>query len=152
VGEALLDYHDSPERYDPKRACLQSYLSMAAYRDFQNASAKERRVTGHQVSLFDPAFQEQDIVESQETIDSQLQEEKLWQLIDQVFPDPTERRVVMLILNKTRSPEPYAQVLGLCDLPYDERIREVRRVKYRITKRLRRGIAQQLDRIGGTMQ
>ena len=152
VGEALLDYHDSPERYDPKRACLQSYLSMAAYRDFQNASAKERRVTGHQVSLFDPAFQEQDIVESQETIDSQLQVEKLWQLIDQVFPDPTERRVVMLILNKTRSPEPYAQMLGLCDLPYDERIREVRRVKYRITKRLRRGIAQKLDRIGGTMQ
>lgn len=152
VGEALLDYHDSPERYDPRRASLQSYLSMAAYRDFQNAAAKERRVTGRQVSLFDPAFQEQDIVESQETIDSQLQEEKLWQLIDQVFPDPTERRVVMLILNKTRSPEPYAQVLGLCDLPYDERIREVRRVKYRITKRLRRGIAQQLDRIGGTVQ
>ena len=152
VGEALLDYHDSPERYAPKRAGLQSYLSMAAYRDFQNASAKERRVTGHQVSLFDPAFQEQDIVESQETIDSQLQEEKLWQLIDQVFPDPTERRIVMLILNKTRSPEPYAQVLGLCDLPYDERIREVRRVKYRITKRLRRGIAQQLDRIGGNVQ
>ena len=152
VGEALLDYHDSPERYDPKRARLQSYLSMAAYRDFQNASAKERRVTGHQVSLFDPAFQEQDIVESQETIDSQLQEEKLWQLIDQVFPDPTERRIVMLILNKTRSPEPYAQALGLCDLPYDERIREVRRVKYRITKRLRRGIAQKLDRIGGTIQ
>lgn len=152
VGEALLDYHDSPERYDPKRASLQSYLSMAAYRDFQNASAKERRVTGRQVSLFDPAFQEQDIVENQETIDSQLQEEKLWQLIDQVFPDPTERRIVMLILNKTRSPAPYAQALGLCDLPYDERIREVRRVKYRITKRLRRGIAQQLDRTGGTIQ
>jgi hypothetical protein len=91
VGEALLDYHDSPERYDPKRASLQSYLSMATYRDFQNASAKERRVTGHQVSLFDPAFQEQDIVESQETIDSQLQEEKLWQLIDQVFPVGTSR-------------------------------------------------------------
>src|SRR2546422_901630 len=66
--------------------------------------------------------------------------------------DPTEQRVVMLILNKTRSPEPYAQVLGICHLPYDERIREVRRVKYRITKRLRRGIAQQLDRIGGNVQ
>ncbi len=104
------------------------------------------------MSLFDPAFREQDIVGSQEMIDSQLQEEELWQRIDEVFPDPTERRIVKLILNKTRSPEPYAQVLGLCHLPYDERIREVRRVKYRITKRLRRGIAQQLDRIGGNVQ
>ncbi len=152
VGEALLDYHDHPERYIPNRAGLRSYLVMAAYRDFQNASAKERRVTGHQVSLFDPALQVQEIAESQETIDSKLHEEILWQLIDEVFPDPIERRIVMLILNKTRSPEPYAQVLGLCDLPYDERIQEVRRVKYRITKRLRRGIAQQLDRIGGNVQ
>jgi DNA-directed RNA polymerase specialized sigma24 family protein len=152
VGEALLDYHDHPERYFPNRASLRSYLVMAAYRDFQNASAKERRVIGHQVSLFDPAFQVQEIAESQETIDSQLHEEELWQLIDEVFPDPIERRIVMLILNKTRSPEPYARVLGLRDLPYDERIQEVRRVKYRITKRLRRGIAQQLNRIGGNVQ
>ncbi len=122
VGEALLDYHDHPERYIPNRASLRSYLAMAAHRDFQNAFAKELRVSGRQVSLFDPAFREQDIVGSQEMID------------------------------KTRSPEPYAQVLGLCHLPYDERIREVRRVKYRITKRLRRGIAQQLDRIGGNVQ
>jgi len=152
VGEALLDYHDHPERYIPNRAGLRSYLVMAAYRDFQNASAKERRVTGHQVSLFDPALQVQEIAESQETIDSKLHEEILWQLIDEVFPDPIERRIVMLILNKTRSPEPYAQVLGLCDLPYNERIQEVRRVKYRITRRLRRGIAQKLNRIGGNVQ
>src|SRR5947209_7641315 len=54
VGEALLDYHDSPTRYDPGRSSLRSYLVMAAHRDFQNASAKEHRVSGHQVSLFDP--------------------------------------------------------------------------------------------------
>ena len=152
VGEALLDYHDHPERYISNRASLRSYLAMAAHRDYQNAFAKELRVSGRQVSLSDPAFRGQDIVGSQEMIDSQLQEEELWQRIDEVFPDPTERRVVMLILNKTRSPEPYAQVLGICHLPYDERIREVRRVKYRITKRLRRGIAQQLDSIGGNVQ
>ncbi len=152
VGEALLDYHDSPMRYDPKRSSLRSYLAMAAHRDFQNATAKEHRVSGRQVSLFDPAFREQDIVGNQETVDSQMQEEELWQRIDEVFPDPIERRIVTLILNKTRSPEPYAQTLGLCDLPYNERIREIRRVKYRITKRLRRRIAQQLDRIGGKVQ
>ena len=49
VGQALLDYHDTPERYDPKRASLRSYLVMAAYRDFQNARAKEQRVTAQQI-------------------------------------------------------------------------------------------------------
>jgi hypothetical protein len=152
VGEALLDYRDMPARYDPSRASLRSYLGMAAYRDFQNAFAKEYRVMAHQVSLFDPALQEQDIVESQERIESQLQVEDLWKLIEEVFPGPTERRIVALIINSVHSPEPYARVLGLGDLPHEEKLRQVRLVKYRITRKLRRRMAQQLDRIGGKAQ
>ncbi len=152
VGQALLDYHDTPERYNPNRAGLRSYLVMAAYRDFQNAHAKEHRVTGKQISLFDPTFQEQDIVESQETIDGQLQVEELWKLIHEVFPDPVEQRIITLILNKVHSPDPYTQVLGLGDLPYNERLRQIRLVKYRITRRLRRRVTQQLQRIGGYVQ
>ncbi len=152
VGQALLNYHDAPERYDPERASLHSYLVMVAYRDFQNASAKERRVMGHQISLFDPTLQEHDVVESQEAIESQFHVEDLWQAIDAIFPDPVERRIVTLIVNKVRSPEPYAQVLGLTDVPHEERLRQVQLVKYRITRRLRRRMKQQLDRRGGNAQ
>jgi RNA polymerase sigma-70 factor, ECF subfamily len=148
VGQALLDYHDAPERYNPNRASLRSYLVMAAYRDFQNAQAKEHRVTEHQVSLFDPALQEQG--ERQEALESQLQVEELWGLINEVFPDPIERRIVTLIVNKVRSPEPYARLLGLGSLSYEEQLRQVRLVKYRITRRLRRRMTQQLS--GGTTQ
>ncbi len=152
VGQALLDYRDTPARYDPSRACLRSYLSMAAYHDFQNAQAKEHRVMAHQISLFDPTLQERDIVGSQEAVESQLQVEEMWRLIDEAFPDPTERRIVALIINKIHSPEPYARVLGIDDLPYEERLRQVRLVKYRISRRLRRRMTQQLDRIGGKAQ
>ena len=155
VGEALLVYHDAPEGYDPSRASLRSYLVMAAFRDFQNAQAKEDRLAEHQVSIFDPAFHEGDRAGSQETveaIDHELQVEELWKLIDEIFPDPTERRIVTLILNKVRSPGPYAQALGLGDLPNDERLRQIRLVKYRITRRLRRRMAQQLERTGGYVQ
>jgi DNA-directed RNA polymerase specialized sigma24 family protein len=124
VGEALLDYRDTPARYDPSRASLRRYLGMAAYRDFQNAFAKEHRVLAHQVSLFDPALQEQDIVGSQELVESQLQVEELWKVIDEVFPDPIERRIVALIINSVHSPEPYARVLGLGDLPHEEKLNE----------------------------
>lgn len=147
VGEALLDYHEEPERFDPERASLRSYLSMAAYRDFQNAQAKEHRVVEHQISLFDPYLMETDVfAENQEDIDSQVDVEYLWHLIDEVFPDAVERRIVTLILNKVRSPEPYAQLLQLDHLSDDERLRQVRRVKYRIARRLRRRMAQQLQR------
>jgi len=155
VGQALLDYHDKPESYNPQRNPLQSYLIMAAYRDFQNARAKEDRLAEHQISIFDPAFHEGDRAGSQETVEAiehELQVEELWKLIDEIFPDPTERRIVTLILNKVRSPGPYAQALGLGDLPNDERLRQIRLVKYRITRRLRRRMAQQLERTGGYVQ
>ena len=155
VGQALLDYHDKPERYDPLRASLQSYLAMAAYRDFQNAQAKEQRLKVHQVSIFDPAFQEQGMTDTlgiAEMVEGRLQAEALWQLINQAFPDSTEQRVVKLIINDIRSPEPYARVLGLTSLPQDERLRQVQLAKYRITRRLRRRIAQQLHDTGGTTQ
>ncbi|MDQ3929706.1 MAG: hypothetical protein M3328_11250 [Chloroflexota bacterium] len=51
VGEALLNYNDAPERYDPEQAGLHAYLVMSAYRDFQNAANKERRHTQRQATL-----------------------------------------------------------------------------------------------------
>lgn len=110
---------------------------------------------GHQISLFDPALEEQEATGSQEMeerVERQLQVEELWQLINESFPDPVERRIVMLIVNQVRSPEPYAQVLGLTHLPDEERLRQVKLVKYRITRRLRRRMTQQLHRRGGTAQ
>ncbi len=152
VGEALLNYHDAPEKYDPSRISLRSYLIMAAYRDFQNAWIKENRQTKYQISLFDPAFQKSEIAGSQETaevIEHELRVEELWKLIDEIFPDSTERRIVTLILNKVRSLEPYAQALGLSDVSHDDQLRQIRLVKYRITRRLRRRMAQQLYQTGG---
>ncbi|HLH63467.1 MAG TPA: hypothetical protein VKV20_17430 [Ktedonobacteraceae bacterium] len=154
VGQALLDYQDKPERYDPGRAGLRSYLAMAAYRDFQNARAKEQRITRHQVSLFDPNFQEQDIADSlgiADMVEGHVQAEALWQIINRTFPDARERRIVTLLMNGIRSPEPYARVLGLSDGPEDERLKQVQLVKNRITRRLRRRITQELQRTGGTI-
>ncbi len=150
VGGALLDYHDHPDRYDPGRAGLRSYLCMAAYRDFQNAQAKEQRLQCHQQSLSDAAHPAWEIGEIQEMVDGQAQAEEIWNFIAHIFPDPTEHSIVTLIINDVHASEPYAQLLGLCDLPHDECVRQVQRIKYRITKRLRRNIAKQYDRRGET--
>lgn len=143
VGEALLDYRDAPARYDPGRTGLQSYLVMAAHRDYQNANTKERRIKERQISLFDSTLPE-DVGGVQEMVGDFTPLEKLWQIIDSIFPDPVERQCITLILNDVRSKERYVSVLKLHHLPDLEQRKEVQRVKERITKRLRRNIAQQL--------
>ena len=154
VGQALLDYYDKPARYDPNRMNLHSYLVMAAYRDFQNAEARENRVVKRQISLADPAFLEFDVMRNQDSadgtgdMDSDISAEEIWTMIEELFPDPTEQQIVELIVNHVRSPEPYAQLLHLHDLSNDEQLRQVRRVKYRITRRLQRNLARRLPRAG----
>ncbi len=155
VGQALLDYHDRPESYDPDRKSLQGYLFMAAYRDFQNARAREHRVTERQVLFSDLAFSEREIVESQKRGDSidrigdEIEADELWAMIQELFPDPTERGIVELVINRVRSPEPYVQLLHLDDLPADVQLRQVKLVKYRITRRLRRNLTRLLPHAGG---
>ena len=143
VGQALLDYNDHPERYDPERASLIAYLVMAGYRDFQNARAAESRKTGRDVSLsVDDSMADQITDTGQERdlerLFARLQAGEVWRNVEVAFPDPIERRIIMLLANGVRSTDPYADVLGLQDLAADERVMEVKRVKDRITKRLRR--------------
>ncbi len=151
VGQALLDYHDAPARYDPNRASLHIYLTMAAYRDYQNAQAKEQRTQAHQISLFDPTLQEsvESLESLAETIASKAQAEELWRFIQELFRDPLEWRIVMLIINGVRALEPYAQILGIGDVPHEEQIEQIKLVKYRITRRLRRRITQRFQLLEG---
>lgn len=143
VGETLLDYHDHPERYDPDRMSLSRYLVMAAYRDFQNAQAREQRASIHQVSLFDPALQE-DVGSNEETLESEINAAEIRRIIHKLFPGEQERQVVELVLCKERSYEPYIEVLQLGGLPYKEQVRHVKLVKNRVIRRLRRNMRRHI--------
>lgn len=149
VGQALLDYHDHPFRYDPHLRSLQGYLMMAAYRDFQNAQAKENRVRGHLISLADPNLQERDLAGDDDPASNTFEADEIWNAIAEMFPNADERQIVELIINREHAIEPYAVILRINHLPEDERRREVQRVKYRITRRLRRNLGSRLHPDGG---
>lgn len=152
VGETLLDYHDQPFRYDPHLKSLQGYLTMAAYRDFQNAQARENRARGHQISIFDPDFQERDLASGDDDpARNTFEADEIWNAIEEVFPDADERQIVELIINQERAIEPYAAILHVADLPEDERRKQVQLVKYRITRRLRRQMKSRLHPNGGEL-
>ncbi len=143
VGQALLDYIEAPERFDPVRASLRGYLVMAAYRDFQNMSKKEARRAAPQryLSALAAEREEFDLTDDQQDIDriiEQIDAENLWQQIQEHFPDTAERQMVALLVDRVRSPQPYARLLGIEHLPTDEQAEAVKRAKDRMARRLRR--------------
>jgi hypothetical protein len=141
VGEALLDYNDAPERYDPEQVPLHSYLVMAAYRDFQNAESKERRHAHRQATLAGEDSAEMDLPDGRSELDSLLNRisaEEWWSLVEGTFSDPADRQLVIMLANGVRSTESYARVLGISELAAGEQAREVKKAKDRLLKRLKR--------------
>jgi hypothetical protein len=57
------------------------------------------------------------------------------------FPEERDRRVIHLMLENVRDTESYASALEIAYLPPDEQAAEVKRVKDRIKKRMRRLMA-----------
>jgi hypothetical protein len=143
VGEALLDYNDAPERYDPHQATLHSYLIMVAYRDFQNALSKELRHVHRQTTLGIGADgqAETDVPDGRgelEDLLNRISAEEWWSLVEGTFSDATDRQLVIMLANGVRSTENYARVLGISGLSGEEQAREVKKAKDRLLKRLRR--------------
>lgn len=139
VGIALLEYNDAPQRYDPNLTGLLDYLAMAAYRDYLNSVAKEKRRAA--LSLTDERGADLDIVDDTQDIDRILQRlevETLLQAIDAAFSDPTDRQIVALLLDGVRAYHAYAEVLGITHLPRNEQDLLVKRAKDRLLKRLHR--------------
>lgn len=157
--DLLVDLMRHPERYDPTRMSLRGYLRMAARRDFFNRIKSEQRHRQRLVpfpdedtpgvedsrrprNLFlesaeDPA----DVVEQQVSTDAELEA-----ILDDAFT-PQEREILDLMLDDVRSTRVYAERLGITHLPPDQQRREVKRVKDRLGKRLRR-LAPQVRRDG----
>lgn len=146
AGSALLEYNDAPHRYDPDANGLLHYLAMAAYRDYLNAAAKERRRRA--LPLTNASGADLDIVDDTQAVERlfhQLELEPLLQAIDQAFSNPIDRQVVALLLEGERSYHTYAVVLGITHLPIDTRDVHVKRAKDRIAKRLRRIVSKSYD-------
>ncbi len=144
AADALLDFLEHPERFDPTRSDLFRYLLMSARGDLRNALDKERRREAKGISLLP--------VEEVEDVRNQIQEdheemldalgvdtlEELRTLTEGAITDPVDRRILELMLEGERDTAVFAEVLGLKDADPHEQEREVKRHKDRIKVRLKR--------------
>jgi RNA polymerase sigma-70 factor (ECF subfamily) len=152
--DVILDLAEQPERFDPARSSLRTYLRMAAQGDLKNWLRSERRRGSHVLPMVDvdlsaragkrlvdgtpdPAavLASQDIV-SAETL----------ALVRASFSD-VEWDVVLLMTEGERRTATYARILGLAEQSEIAQARAVKRVKDRLLKRLQR-LAPKVPRDG----
>jgi RNA polymerase sigma-70 factor (ECF subfamily) len=136
--DALLDYTTHPERYNPERSSLGSYLRMAATGDLINALRSDRTQRREATSIHPVEnllrARNSDIEAVIENVDASA----VMQKVLEAFPEPIDRGMLSLILQGERSTGPYARLLGIEHLPVSEQRAAVKRHKDRIAKRLER--------------
>lgn len=139
--DTLISYLETPTRYDPKQSALLTYLVMDADGDMKNAynSARARRERFLD-DVEDEASRWNQTTDDDERVDSD--DRAVYARLRAAFPEERDRRVIHLMLENVRDTESYAGALEIAHLPPDEQAAEVKRVKDRIKKRMRRLMAE----------
>ncbi len=143
VTDALFQYVQSPERFDPAKSSLPSYLTMAARGDLLNSLRREQRRAARQVPL--EAVAEATIPrnnlredENPEASADRMAASRLMRCVLQEVSDPRDREILELMLAGERKTTRYAKVLQIEDRSEGEQRKIVKRHKDRLKKRLQR--------------
>jgi len=141
VHEAMMQYFQHPEWYDPRRAALSSYLLMSADGDLRNMLKGERGNAVFTATSLDDSEQEGTI----SLVDGFDLEHEVastfsttWSHLQNHLPNPVDQEIVQLMLDNVRETETYADTLGIQNSPHREQQRIVKRHKDRLRKKLRR--------------
>ena len=135
--DALTDYFKNPQKYDPERSGLMTYLRLAAKRDLQNLLRKESRHATGRVSLASVEFDRSNGNDLSETVADSMDAERLREELTEGMT-PGERNVFFLMVEGERSTQAAAAALNIEHLAGRDQSREVKRVKDRIKKRIQR--------------
>jgi RNA polymerase sigma-70 factor, ECF subfamily len=152
--EALFNHYRAPERYDPARSRLDSYLFFSAHRDLQNALEREERQRSPGARSLDRVALGPD--GRKETIGGRIAdptsdpaerpgglEPALLAAIAAALPEVRDRRIFDLMAEGERDTTIFAAILGIEDLAPAEQRGAVKRAKDRIRVRVRRHLERQ---------
>jgi DNA-directed RNA polymerase specialized sigma24 family protein len=137
VYETLTDYFKTPEKYDPAKSGLLTYLKLASWRDLRNLLRKESRHTSGRVRLEDVEFSHSDGNDISERVAEDLDNQRLVADLTQGMTSD-EQAVFDLMMEGERSTRVAAEAMNIGHMSSEEQARQVKRVKDRIKKRIRR--------------
>jgi hypothetical protein len=136
--DSIMSYLHAPERYEPAKSSLLTYLRMDAHGDLLNEHARLQRARSAegQVAVEIVDEQRKGVVDEYPA-DREPPLMTLAQIRD-AFPDERDRRAVLLLIADERSTVAFAEVWDVVDLPPDEQFAAVKRNKDRVKARIRR--------------
>jgi hypothetical protein len=137
--EALMSYMKRPGQYDPHQRGLRGFLEMAAEGDLRNILAKEQRRKKRdrresRVEIGEIAGKEP----SGEGMTEDGEADAVTRTVAELFPDPVDQQLAVLVIDRERSTEKFAAILGIAHLPASEQQSIVKRHKDRIKGTLQR--------------
>jgi hypothetical protein len=147
IHDLLLSYDANPGIYDPSKAMLFAFLRMSARDDLKNALDKQMRRERHLVDLEQPGVELGELARYTEQEDFDLADwlkEFTDRSPEDVIADllthfnPVEQRALMLMMEGVRETAQYVDIMGITGLDEVSQAREVKRLKDRINKRIRR--------------
>jgi RNA polymerase sigma-70 factor, ECF subfamily len=148
VADAVLNYAERPDQFDPGKRGLFGYLEMSARGDLMNALAavKRRRQRERSLDIVELPLERRNKAsmtrEPSATLEdhviSDLSSQRMIARVREAAETPQDAKVLQLMIDGERRTDRYAEVLGLQDLSADQRRREVKRHKDRLKKRLDR--------------
>lgn len=147
VTDAILNYLERPEQYDPSKRSLIGYLYMSAKGDLLNLLNQEKKQASQLALTEIVELGEADSehgVEVQDDFDLEAwvitQNSPIWQLLLRFLPDPVDQEIVLLMIDGIRETSAYADVLGIMDYKSNEQAAIVKKHKDRLKKKLQRSI------------
>lgn len=136
--DSILSYLEDPQRYDPSKASLLTYLRMDAHGDLLNDhERRQRRGEKEAEATVELAPGGRNSSTDEYPSERELPEMKL-SIVRDALPDERDRHAVLLMMEQERSTEAFAKVWELTELGAEDQAAEVKRNKDRIKARLRR--------------
>ena len=132
LEDVILGYLKSPDKFDPNKGTLGGYLRMAAYGDIQNEYQK--------LSRYAKKINENVELEGFEA-EQKVTRTQIRTKVMEILSDPTDLEVFERMADGKRDTGDFASLLGLNNLPPTDQRREVKKVKDRILKKLKRSLS-----------
>lgn len=148
VTDALVNYFEHPEKFEPARSSLFTYLRTRARTYLLNrlghGASKKVVELGEAETVYQMTNEGESDTES--LLVSNTYQAEIMQQVQKHITGPTDLRIVTLMIQGISETTEYAKVLGITDRPFAEQKRTVKRHKDRINKIIERKIRPELLR------